>query len=156
MREFVAEKIGMFITEPFPLKPAPLSRMSFKKEELANVTPEHTKACEDLFTRFPTTHNDGPFTRYGLQPSVVFPGTWGGSNYQGGTYDPTTPVLIALSNPITDAATWGSLETITVPLLNVLPAGATYQRGQVLLKVVLPSSNSPGAGIEIWGCAWSA
>ena len=75
-------------TEPFPIKPAPLSRMSFTKDEISTVTPEHHQACEDLFTKYPGLHNDGPFTRYGLKPSIVFPGTWGGSNWQGGSYDP--------------------------------------------------------------------
>lgn len=75
-------------TEPWPLKPAPLARMSFKMDELSNVTPEHHQACEDLLAKNPGSHNDGPFTRYGLKPSIVFPGTWGGSDWQGGTYDP--------------------------------------------------------------------
>lgn len=75
-------------TEPFPLKPPPLSRMSFKPEEIAKVTPEHQKACEDLLASDGGLHNDGPFTRYGSKMSIVFPGTWGGSNWHGGSYDP--------------------------------------------------------------------
>jgi quinoprotein glucose dehydrogenase len=76
------------VTEPWPLKPAPLSRMSFTKDEISTVTPEQHQDCEDLFTKYPGMHNDGPFTRYGLKPSIVFPGTWGGSDWQGGSYDP--------------------------------------------------------------------
>ena len=75
-------------TEPFPLKPEPLTRMSFKKDEISTVTPEHNQACEALFTKYPGMHNDGPFTRYGLKPSIVFPGTWGGMDWQGGSYNP--------------------------------------------------------------------
>jgi glucose dehydrogenase len=74
--------------QPFPLKPAPLTRMTFAKSDISTVTPEHQKDCEALFTAAPGLHNDGPFTRYGLKPSIVFPGTWGGSDWQGGTYDP--------------------------------------------------------------------
>lgn len=75
-------------TEPWPVKPPPLSRTSFTKDEISTVTPEHQQACEALFEEYPGMHNDGPFTRYGLKPSIVFPGTWGGSDWQGGTYDP--------------------------------------------------------------------
>jgi glucose dehydrogenase len=75
-------------TEPWPLKPPPLSRMSFKRDEIATVTPEQQKFCENLFTKYPGMHNDGPFTRYGLKPSIVFPGTWGGSDWDGGSYNP--------------------------------------------------------------------
>lgn len=75
-------------TEPWPLKPPPLSRMSFKRDEITTVTPEQEKDCEALFTKYPGMHNDGPFTHYGLKPSIVFPGTWGGSDWQGGSYDP--------------------------------------------------------------------
>ena len=75
-------------TEPWPLKPPPLTRTSFKRDEIATVTPEQEKGCEALFTKYPGLHNDGPFTHYGLKPSIVFPGTWGGSDWQGGSYDP--------------------------------------------------------------------
>jgi len=77
-----------FNTEPFPVKPAPLGRMSFNKDELATVTPEHEKFCQNLFSFGGGMHNDGPFTRYGMKPSIVFPGTLGTSNWHGGSYDP--------------------------------------------------------------------
>jgi quinoprotein glucose dehydrogenase len=75
-------------TEPFPLKPPPLTRMSFKPEEIAKVTPEHQKVCEDLLASEGGMHNDGPFTRYGTKMSIVFPGTLGAVNWHGGSYDP--------------------------------------------------------------------
>ena len=78
-------------TEPFPLKPAPLSRMSFKKEELANVTPEHTRRharISSQSTPAPITMDrsralwseaDQSSSRYVMRRLP---------NYQGGTYDP--------------------------------------------------------------------
>jgi len=75
-------------TEPFPLKPPPLTRMTFKPEEVAKITPEHQKFCESLMTADGGTHNDGPFTRYGTKMSIVFPGTLGAVNWHGGSYDP--------------------------------------------------------------------
>jgi glucose dehydrogenase len=76
-------------TQPFPLKPAPLARMSFTKDDIATVTPEHQKFCEDLLSYGGGLHNEGPFTRYGLKPAIVFPGTLGATNWHGGSYDPT-------------------------------------------------------------------
>jgi glucose dehydrogenase len=74
--------------QPFPIKPAPLTRMSFSKSDIATVTPEHEKFCEDLLNSNGGMHNDGPFTRYGMKTSIVFPGTLGATNWHGGSYDP--------------------------------------------------------------------
>ncbi len=35
-------------TQPFPLKPPPLARMTFAAEDIATVTPEHEAACRKL------------------------------------------------------------------------------------------------------------
>lgn len=75
-------------TQPFPLKPPPLARMSFKPDEVAKVTPEHEKFCEDLIEKN-KAHNDGPFTPTGLTPTIVFPGSLGGANWGGGSVDPS-------------------------------------------------------------------
>lgn len=75
-------------TQPFPVKPAPLAKMSFSMSDVATVTPEHQKFCEDLLNSSSGIHNDGPFTRYGMKPSIVFPGTLGATNWHGGSYDP--------------------------------------------------------------------
>lgn len=77
-----------FKTEPWPLKPPPLARMSFQKSDLATVTPELEKYCQTLLNYNGGMHNDGPFTRYGMKPSLVFPGTLGATNWHGGSYDP--------------------------------------------------------------------
>lgn len=74
--------------QPFPVKPAPLGPMSFTKADLATVTPEHQKFCEDLLNYGGGLHNDGPFTRYGTKPSLVVPGTLGATDWHGGSYDP--------------------------------------------------------------------
>ena len=75
-------------TQPFPVKPAPLSRNSFKREEMADVTPEHRKYCEALFDKDSGMHNEGPYTHYTTKPSVVFPGTLGGGNWNPMSFDP--------------------------------------------------------------------
>jgi glucose dehydrogenase len=75
-------------TEPVPVKPAPVGRMSFKPEELAKLTPELEKFCSEMLAAEGGMHNDGPFTRYGSTLSIVFPGTLGASNWHGASYDP--------------------------------------------------------------------
>lgn len=75
-------------TEPFPVKPPPLARMSFKPDEIAKVTQEQEQVCTELYKSDGGLHNDGPFTRYGLTGSIVFPGTIGASNWHGASYNP--------------------------------------------------------------------
>jgi glucose dehydrogenase len=72
-------------TQPFPLKPPPLSRVTWKPGEIAKFTPEHQKYCEDLFK---DAHNDGPYAPVRMTDTVVFPGPDGGFNWGGGSYDP--------------------------------------------------------------------
>jgi glucose dehydrogenase len=72
-------------TQPFPVKPPPLARMTWKKDEIARFTPEHQKYCEDLFKN---AQNDGPFAPIRLTETVQFPGSDGGFNWGGGSFDP--------------------------------------------------------------------
>jgi quinoprotein glucose dehydrogenase len=94
-------------TEPFPVKPPPLARMSFKPEEIARVTPEQEKFCTELYRSDGGLHNDGPFTRYGLTGSIVFPGTLGASNWHGASYSPDLGYLFV---NIMELADIGKLE----------------------------------------------
>jgi quinoprotein glucose dehydrogenase len=94
-------------TEPFPVKPPPLARMSFKPEEVAKVTPEQEAVCTELYRADGGLHNDGPFTRYGLTGSIVFPGTIGASNWHGASYSPDLGYLFV---NIMELADIGKLE----------------------------------------------
>ncbi|MGP0076077.1 MAG: PQQ-binding-like beta-propeller repeat protein [Bryobacteraceae bacterium] len=86
-------------TQPFPLKPPPLARMSYKPEDLVtaeDTTPEHAKACQELVERSGGFYNAGPFTPFlfhadGAPPksSIIFPGATGGTNWGGMAVDPT-------------------------------------------------------------------
>jgi quinoprotein glucose dehydrogenase len=67
-------------TEPFPLKPAPLSLLSLNSDELSKRSPEAEKFCRDWFS---TLHNNGPFTPYGTTPTLLIPGSQGGGNWGG-------------------------------------------------------------------------
>ncbi len=86
-------------TQPFPLKPPPLARTSLQKEEMVtaeDTTPEHAKACQDLWDRSGGFYNAGPFTPFlyhaaGTPPksTLIFPGN-GGANWGGTAADPKT------------------------------------------------------------------
>ncbi len=79
-----------YATQPFPVKPAPFARQSFRAEELTGVTPESRAYCAKLIEGAVF----GPlFTPAGLEPTVLFPGTNGGANWGGASYDPDTHTL---------------------------------------------------------------
>jgi len=76
-------------TQPFPAKPVPLARNSFKEEELYNLTPEHAAFCKEAWTKH-KMYNGGPYAPYAAddRTAVIFPGTLGGGNWWGVSVDP--------------------------------------------------------------------
>lgn len=85
-------------TQPFPLKPPPLARMTFSQEDVATVTPEIEAACRQLMQGVET---GGPF----VPPSynhlrVQFPGNHGGVNWGGTSFDPVLGYLFANVNEL--------------------------------------------------------
>ena len=77
-------------TQPRPTKPPPFARQSMKPEELTNVTPESRKFCEEILKG---AQLKPIFTPIGLQTTVLFPGTNGGTNWGGASFDPETRTL---------------------------------------------------------------
>ena len=82
-------------TQPYPVVPPPLGRMSFTLDEIATLTPEHTQACLDWIVE----HNmvmGGPYLPPGYnRTTVLFPSFIGGSNYHGVAFNPQTRFLYA-------------------------------------------------------------
>ncbi|HYL38870.1 MAG TPA: pyrroloquinoline quinone-dependent dehydrogenase [Bryobacteraceae bacterium] len=73
-------------TQPFPLKPPLLSRMSLTKEELSNISPESHAYCVEQFEKYKTL---GPFTPFSdKEPRLTFPSSIGGANWAGVSFDP--------------------------------------------------------------------
>jgi len=77
-------------TQPFPLKPPPLSRTAFDPtKDFYALTPEHAAYCRDLWDTH-KMYTKGIFTPPGLDATMVtFPSTLGGGNWSGLSYDPT-------------------------------------------------------------------
>jgi glucose dehydrogenase/cytochrome c5 len=89
-------------TQPFPVKPEPLGRMSFHPDEIATVTPEQKKYCEDLLATEGGMENRGPYTPFGLKLTIQFPGTIGAANWPGMSYDPKLGYLFVNTNELAD------------------------------------------------------
>jgi quinoprotein glucose dehydrogenase len=103
-------------TQPFPIKPPPLARISFKKEDIVtaeDTTPEHAKACMDIYEKAGGFYNAGPFTPFlfhedGAPPrsTIIFPGN-GGPNWGGMAADPKMGYIYVQTH---DAALSGWIE----------------------------------------------
>jgi quinoprotein glucose dehydrogenase len=75
-------------TQPFPVKPAPLARNNFGPDEIAKVTPSHVEYCSELLKKDGGLRTGGPYLPFGEKAALIFPGTLGGSNWHGASYDP--------------------------------------------------------------------
>ncbi|HTR47023.1 MAG TPA: PQQ-binding-like beta-propeller repeat protein [Verrucomicrobiae bacterium] len=96
-------------TQPFPLKPPPLARNSFKPEDVVtadDTSPEHAQACQEVLKKNGGSfYNAGPFTGWlyhedGAPPKVTiqFPGGTGGVNWGGSATDPTDGYVFVQSH----------------------------------------------------------
>jgi quinoprotein glucose dehydrogenase len=72
-------------TQPFPVKPAGLTRDAMTRKEVSRISPEAEKFCTEVFDK---SVQMGPFTPYGMLPSLVFPGSEGGGGWAGVAANP--------------------------------------------------------------------
>lgn len=85
-------------TQPFPLKPPPLSRMSMSAAEVATLTPELEAACKALMKDLQL---GGPYLPVSYNRlGVRFPGNHGGVNWGGTSYHPQLGYLFVNSNDL--------------------------------------------------------
>jgi quinoprotein glucose dehydrogenase len=99
-------------TQPFPLKPPPLSRITFTKDDMYDATPEHAAFCRDLFDRNQMRIGE-LYTPFGLEGNVLmFPSTLGGGGWGGISNDPSLGYLFTNVNNL---GQWGHMETKTDP-----------------------------------------
>jgi len=73
-------------TQPFPAKPPPFARNSFRMDELR----AGSAFCEGIAKDAAT---GGPYTPIEPKTTIVFPGTNGGANWGGASFDPRTKTL---------------------------------------------------------------
>ena len=76
-------------TQPFPVKPPPLGRISFTMDDIATITPAHEAACRSLMIRRFDGYHPGPFTPPSPGGALMLPSKAGGAEFTGGTFDPS-------------------------------------------------------------------
>lgn len=85
-------------TQPFPLKPPPLARMTMSKEDIATVTPEIEAGCRKLIEG---VQMGGAFMPPGYNRlSLKFPGNHGGVNWFGTSFNPQLGYVFANTNEL--------------------------------------------------------
>ncbi len=85
-------------TQPFPRKPAPLSRMTMTMADLATVTPELEAACRKLVEG---VQIGGPYLPVGYKRlRLQFPGNHGGVNWGGTSFNPQLGYLFVNTNEL--------------------------------------------------------
>ncbi|MBI3209035.1 MAG: pyrroloquinoline quinone-dependent dehydrogenase [Candidatus Solibacter usitatus] len=83
-----------FPTQPIPVKPPPFARQSMLPSELTTI-PESRDFCAKLVEG---AVYGSLYTPIGEKPTVLFPGTNGGTNWGGASYDPETRTLYVNSH----------------------------------------------------------
>ncbi len=95
-------------TQPFPLKPPPLARMSFSAQDMVtaeDTTAAHAANCKALYDRSGGFYNAGPFTPFllhkdGAPPrsTILFPGGTGGTLWGGMATDQQRGLLFVYTH----------------------------------------------------------
>ncbi|HEY3159273.1 MAG TPA: PQQ-binding-like beta-propeller repeat protein [Vicinamibacterales bacterium] len=123
-------------TQPIPLKPEPITRLSMTRAEVSKISPEAEKYCTEIYDQ---AVQMGPYTPYGMVPSIVFPGSTGGASNNGGAFDPGRGMVFATARNV---ATIGQLSAILSS--DVLPSfGKTKMPFEYYLDVNGYPCNAP-------------
>jgi membrane-bound PQQ-dependent dehydrogenase (glucose/quinate/shikimate family) len=83
-------------TQPFPSRPPALVRQEFTEDDIDSSSAENQE-CAELFR---SLKGGKIFTPYGLSQTLVVPGTLGGGNWSGASYDPLSGYLFINANEI--------------------------------------------------------
>jgi glucose dehydrogenase len=94
-------------TQPFPVKPPPLAKNTFRLEEMYDRTPEQARFCKELFDANQMKIGV-PYTPLPLEGNALFfPSTLGGGNWGGVSVDPSLGLLFV---NVMNVAQWGHME----------------------------------------------
>lgn len=86
-----------WVTQPFPVKPAPLGLQGLGKGDAWGLTPEDKAEAERRIGQY---RSEGPFTPPSYEGSIMAPGNVGGINWSGMCYDPRTGILYTNINQV--------------------------------------------------------
>jgi len=94
-------------TQPFPVKPPPLAKNTFRMEEMYDRSAEHARFCKELFETNQMKIGV-PYTPLPLDDNALFfPSTLGGGNWGGVSVDPSLGLLFV---NVMNVAQWGHME----------------------------------------------
>jgi glucose dehydrogenase len=94
-------------TQPFPVKPPPLGKNTFRMEEMYDRSPDHARFCKELFEKNQMKIGE-PYTPLPLEGNALFfPSTLGGGNWGGVSVDPSRGFLFV---NVMHVAQWGHME----------------------------------------------
>jgi glucose dehydrogenase len=133
-------------TQPFPVKPPPLTRVEFNKDRdmvrPEDTSAEHVKACQELWDKSGGFYNAGPFTPFmfheeGAPPksTIQFPGGTGGVNWGGPAADPNSGYVFVNAH-----------DTSLVGWIEKVRPGQNYGRGTEGSKQPYDRGSVNGAG----------
>ena len=103
-------------TQPIPVEIPPLARQNISSDQLANLTPEHTAFCKKFIAdnHIKLDGDKGPYLPAGYKyPTVQFPGTIGGPNWGGMSFNPQLGYLFV-----------NTMDLGQIQGLDLAPAGA--------------------------------
>jgi quinoprotein glucose dehydrogenase len=98
-------------TQPFPIKPPPFARQGFSEDDITDISKE---AQEFVRAKLRGARFGPLYTPPSLQGTIYSPGTIGGGNWSGASFDPATGLLYVNANnlprvlklqPMTDSGT---------------------------------------------------
>ena len=127
-----------FPTQPIPLKPPPMARVSYGSTDLVTAeetTTEHATACVELMESLGEIYNAGSFTPwvYRLEgtparTTLNFPGGVGGPNWGGAAFDPNSGYIFVVSMDV-GALGWmiDAAEDSLVPYEKATPRPASFE-----------------------------
>jgi quinoprotein glucose dehydrogenase len=84
-------------TQPIPVKPAPFARTVLTEKDLDTRTPETHAYAREVFGQ---SKAGAQFTPLSPEGTLLMPGTLGGANWSGASFDPTTGLLYVNANEL--------------------------------------------------------
>lgn len=127
----------VYPTQPFPLKPPPMGRVTYSPEDLVtaeDTSPAHAAACAELVSSMGAIESAGPYTPWVYRPegappraTLNFPGVVGGPNWGGVTHDPDTGLLVVVTQNVGQLAWMAEADDdAPVPFAKVTPTPTSF------------------------------
>ena len=127
-------------TQPFPLKPEPLSKMTFTPADIYTATPEHAAFCKALWEN-EKMFTEGPYTPMSAEGNALtYPSTLGGGNWSGVSYDPKLGYIFT---NIMNLAQWGHMEQRKDPQTGAVSWARTSSTGTAYGRFWDPANHIP-------------